>query len=140
MSDVRSSDKQEPPEDDTGCTRCDAALVFLGEKDLHEGGSFFLPDLFESRQRLDVGVFGVRARRVLHAVASALDLAAVAGLASQVDNRDAGRGRDEPLGPSSSLGGSVAVYGSQPSASSRSSLNVPASAVRYSHLLAMAGS
>ena len=54
MSVEPSSDNQETPDDDTGCTRCDAALVFLGEKDLHEGGSFFLPDLFENRQRLEM--------------------------------------------------------------------------------------
>ena len=54
MSDETPSNEQPPPDDDTGCTRCDAPLVFLGRKDLHEGGSFLLPDLFENRQRLDM--------------------------------------------------------------------------------------
>lgn len=43
----------EAPED-TGCTRCDAPLIFLGKKNLHEGGSFFLPDVFENREQLEM--------------------------------------------------------------------------------------
>ena len=65
--------------DDTGCTRCDAPLVFLGRKDLHEGGFFLLPALFEGRTNVEmwVGVFRLRPRRVLHA--------AVAGAAREDD-------------------------------------------------------
>src|SRR3954447_23940612 len=53
----------------------------------------------------------------------------------------AGFAGPRPRGPpSSGLGCSVAVYASQPWASSRSSLKVPASTVRYSHLSAIGGS
>jgi len=36
MSEETPSDQQQAPDDDTGCTRCDAPLIFLGKKDLHE--------------------------------------------------------------------------------------------------------
>jgi hypothetical protein len=56
------SESTENPEqdDDTGCTRCDAPLIFLGEPNLHEGGSGFgflfgsMRELFEERMRLEM--------------------------------------------------------------------------------------
>jgi len=57
----RSDDPEvEEEADDTGCTRCDAPLVFLGEKKFHEGdsgvGFLFGPlrELFENRQRIEM--------------------------------------------------------------------------------------
>jgi|tagenome__1003787_1003787.scaffolds.fasta_scaffold20876739_3 hypothetical protein len=45
---------------DTGCTRCDAPLVFLGQKSFHEGGGalnvlFGGPQgMFENRERIEM--------------------------------------------------------------------------------------
>jgi hypothetical protein len=45
---------------DTGCTRCDAPLIYLGEKKFHEGdtglGFLFgsMQELFENRQRIEM--------------------------------------------------------------------------------------
>ena len=51
-------DSEEPADDgeqeDTSCTRCDAALIFLGRKNFHEGGSFLLPELFEGRTNVEM--------------------------------------------------------------------------------------
>lgn len=47
-------------EDDARCIRCDGKLVFVGEKDLHEGSrgwGFFLGDvgeLFTNREKLEM--------------------------------------------------------------------------------------
>jgi hypothetical protein len=62
MSDEARSDQTESAAqaDETGCTRCDAPLVFLGEKDFHEGGGglgFLLgsmQELFKNRQRIEM--------------------------------------------------------------------------------------
>jgi hypothetical protein len=59
---VEVEDVQSPAEDDdTGCTRCDAPLIFLGEKKFHEGdsGGFGLilgpfRELAENRQRIEM--------------------------------------------------------------------------------------
>jgi hypothetical protein len=46
--------------DDTGCTRCDAPLIFLGEQRFHEGDSAFgfllgsLQEVFEDRLNLEM--------------------------------------------------------------------------------------
>jgi hypothetical protein len=40
--------------DDTGCTRCDASLIFLGKRSFHEGGSYFLPGIFEGRTEIEM--------------------------------------------------------------------------------------
>jgi hypothetical protein len=44
--------------DDTGCTRCDAPLIFLGEQRIHEGGAgfnfLFGSGLFEDRLRVEM--------------------------------------------------------------------------------------
>jgi hypothetical protein len=39
---------------ETGCTRCDAPLIFLGKQDFVVGGSAVLPRFFESRKRLEM--------------------------------------------------------------------------------------
>ncbi len=44
----------EATDGETGCTRCDAPLIFLGRKDFHEGGIFFLPALFEGRTNVEM--------------------------------------------------------------------------------------
>ncbi len=40
---VADEEPVEEVDDDTGCTRCDAPLIFLGRKDFHEGGFFMMP-------------------------------------------------------------------------------------------------
>jgi hypothetical protein len=53
-------DEPEEGADDTGCTRCDAPLVFLGRKDFHEGGTGFgillgpLQELLVNRERIEM--------------------------------------------------------------------------------------
>ena len=37
-----------------GCTRCDAQLIFLGNRRFHEGGSYVLPGIFEGRTEMEM--------------------------------------------------------------------------------------
>ena len=54
MADAEADDVADGDSDDTGCTRCDAPLILLGRKSFHEGGSFFLPELFETRTEIEM--------------------------------------------------------------------------------------
>jgi hypothetical protein len=51
---MSEDDSGDETDDDTGCTRCDAPLIFLGKEDLVVGGSALLPRLFENRMRLEM--------------------------------------------------------------------------------------
>ena len=44
----------EEVDDDTGCTRCDAPLIFLGRKDFHEGGFFMMTAMLEGRTNIEM--------------------------------------------------------------------------------------
>ena len=54
MSDAASDEDASSDSDDTGCTRCDAPLIHLGDQNLVEGGSSMLPRSFENRLRLEM--------------------------------------------------------------------------------------
>jgi hypothetical protein len=49
-----TDDADDGATDDTGCTRCDAPLIFLGKRSFHEGGSYFLPAVFENRTEIEM--------------------------------------------------------------------------------------
>jgi hypothetical protein len=52
MSESPSDDNT--ADSDTGCTRCDARLILLGEESLVVGGSSVLPRILENRWRLEI--------------------------------------------------------------------------------------
>jgi hypothetical protein len=54
VSEDASDDGTSNDSDDTGCTRCDAPLIFLGNEDFVIGGSAVLPRIFENRKRLEM--------------------------------------------------------------------------------------
>ena len=60
---VADEEPAEETDDDTGCTRCDAPLIFLGRKDFHEGGFFLVPGMLEGRTNMEMwACSGVRPR------------------------------------------------------------------------------
>jgi hypothetical protein len=60
VSDEAATGQTEDGATDDGCTRCDAPLIFLGERRIHEGDSGFgfllgsMQELFEDRLTLEM--------------------------------------------------------------------------------------